>query len=68
LQDLRQQERVVVIYEEDGDDLVPKELDIYRLINFLTILRLRASRRDESILINLAALMEKQTLSSGASA
>ena len=58
LQELRQQKRVAVIYEQDRDKFVPQEWDIYHLINFLTILRLRASRRDGSMHMNLAALVE----------
>jgi hypothetical protein len=46
LNELRTQERVSVIYEQAGDKLVPQEVDIYRLVNFLTILRFRASKRD----------------------
>jgi hypothetical protein len=46
LEELRQQNRVAVIYAQVGDEFVPQGRDIYRLINFLTKLRLRASLRD----------------------
>jgi len=46
LEELRQQQRVSVIYERNGDNLIEQQPDIYRLVNFLTILRFRASRRD----------------------
>jgi hypothetical protein len=52
LQELRQQERVAVIYAQDGDKFVPQDRDIYRLINFLTILRFRASAREGLLFIN----------------
>jgi len=52
LKELRKQERVSVIYEQNGDKFVPQELDIYRLVNFLTILRFRASKREGLIAIN----------------
>lgn len=52
LRELREQERVAVIYEQDGDNFVPQERDIYRLVNFLIILRYRASRREGLVVIN----------------
>jgi hypothetical protein len=51
LEALRQQDRVAVIYAQEGDKFVPQARDIYRLINFLTMLRLRASIRDGSVFI-----------------
>jgi hypothetical protein len=45
LQKLRNEERVSVIYEQSGDKFEPQEADIYRLVNFLAVLRFRASRR-----------------------
>jgi hypothetical protein len=59
LQKLRQQKRVAVIYEQDGDKFVPQEDDIYRLINFLAILRSRASQREGILHISLDALNPK---------
>ncbi len=53
LKELRDQERVTVIYEQDGEKFVPQESDIYRLVNFLTILRFRASKRDGLLAVNL---------------
>jgi hypothetical protein len=52
LKELRTQDRVSVIYEQDGDKFLPQELDIYRLVNFLTVLRFRASKRDGQFAIN----------------
>jgi len=56
LQELRRQERVAVIYEEDGDRFVEQGEDIYHLVNFLDLLRLRASMRQGLLGINLAAM------------
>ena len=52
LKELREQQRVVVIYEQDGDKFLPQERDIYSLVNFLAILRFRASKRDGRVGIN----------------
>lgn len=59
LEELRQKERVSVIYEQVGNKLVPQEVDIYRLINFLTALRYRASKRDGQHAINLGSLIKR---------
>jgi hypothetical protein len=56
LKELRAQERVSVIYEQDGDKFLPQEPDIYRLVNFLTVLRFRAAKRDGQIAINLLSV------------
>lgn len=56
MQELRQQERVAAIYEQDGDTFVPQDRDIYRLVNFLRRLRLRASIREGLLAINFAAM------------
>ena len=52
LKDLRKAERVAVIFEEDGKECIPQAEDIYRLVNFLAILRFRAARRDGRVGIN----------------
>lgn len=54
LKQLRNEKRVSVIYRQDGDRLVPEEHDIYRLVNFLSALRLRASKREGVMAINLS--------------
>lgn len=45
LKELRDQERISVIYEQDGDRFISQQADIYRLINFLAALRYRAAQR-----------------------
>ena len=52
LRELQQQGRVAAIYAQDGGEFVPQGPDIYRLVNFLILLRLRASIRDGIHLAN----------------
>jgi hypothetical protein len=56
LKQLREEEKVAVMFEEIGEEFQPQADDIYRLVNFLAILRFRASRRDGRVGINLQAL------------
>jgi hypothetical protein len=46
LNELRTEQRVAVLFEEEGDECTPQPEDIYRLVNFLAILRFRAAARD----------------------
>jgi hypothetical protein len=46
LKALREGGQVVVLFEERGSSYVPQREDIYRLVNFLGILRFRAAARD----------------------
>lgn len=55
LKELRDADRVAVIFEEDGEESKPQVDDIYRFLNFLAILRFRASKRDGRVGINLQA-------------
>jgi hypothetical protein len=57
LEELRKQERVAVMYEQVDDKFVPQQQDIYRLVNFLMILRFRASKRDGLFAIDLKTLI-----------
>jgi hypothetical protein len=56
LAELRRTGRVSVLFEEDGDDSIPQQEDIYRLVNFLAVLRFRAVVRDGRIGINMNLL------------
>jgi len=56
LQQLRRDNRVVVLFEEKGNDCEPQPKDIYRLVNFLAILRRRAALREGGQLINMGLL------------
>jgi hypothetical protein len=60
LKELRDQERVSVIYEQNGNEFVSQERDIYRLVNFLTVLRYRASQREGLWAINLSSVYPDQ--------
>ena len=52
LESLRKAHRVFVLFEEQGDKCVAQTGDIYRLINFLAILRFRAAAREGRLSIN----------------
>ncbi|MCU1246979.1 MAG: hypothetical protein JWQ49_8 [Edaphobacter sp.] len=56
LKQLRQEGRVVVLFEEQGSECKPVDEDIYKLINFLGILRLRAAARDGRLAIDMNSL------------
>ena len=53
---LRAESRVVVLFEQQGDEFVPQVHDIYLFINFLAMLRLRARNREGGIRINVDIL------------
>ena len=55
---LREDGRIVVLFEEgeEEDTFVPHNQDIYRLIHFLGLLRLRAALRDGRVGINMPLL------------
>jgi hypothetical protein len=48
---------VVVLFDQVGDRYVPRVKDIYRLVNFLAAVRLRARFHQGLVNINLEALM-----------
>lgn len=54
LKTLRDEQRVIVIYEQDGDKLIAQDTDIYKLVNFLNRLRSRAWRREGAASVNLS--------------
>lgn len=53
---LREAERVVVLFEERNGVAEPQPKDIYRLVNFLAVLRLRAALREGRLSIILQHL------------
>jgi hypothetical protein len=53
---MRNTASVVVLFEQDGESYVPRPKDIYRLVNFLAGVRLRARFHHGLVGINLAAL------------
>ena len=48
--------RVVILFEESGDEILPRPLDIYRLVNFLAHLRLRSRVHQGRVGINVDLL------------
>jgi hypothetical protein len=61
LDDLRDSGRVVVLFQEgENGECDPNPSDIFRLVNFLAAIRVRAARRErESIQINIDLLRNK---------
>lgn len=53
LKQLRKDDRVAVLFEEDGEECIPQPRDIYRLINFLSWVRRRAAAREGRQFINV---------------
>jgi hypothetical protein len=53
LEKLEKEGRVVVLFEQQGDRSVEKPEGIYRLVNFLSILRFRAAAREGQLAIDL---------------
>ncbi len=56
LKQLRKDDRVAVLFEEDGKECIPQPSDIYRLINFLSWVRRRAAAREGRQFINVGLL------------
>ena len=59
LNELRGLDRVVTLFEEKDDKPEPRSEDIYRLVNFLAVLRLRAACRDGRLSIMLHHVKNK---------
>jgi hypothetical protein len=53
LKKLRAEHRVAVLFEQEGEECIPQPEDIYRLVNFLAILRFRGAARDGRLGINM---------------
>jgi hypothetical protein len=53
---MRNASRVVVLLDQEGDRYVPRAGDIYRLVNFLAAVRMRARVHHGRVCINLEAL------------
>jgi hypothetical protein len=53
---MRNPHRVVILFDEEGDDYKPRPMDIYRLVNFLAFVRKRAQRHEGEAQINLSEL------------
>lgn len=56
---LREANRVVTLFEEGDDKPEPRSEDIYRLVNFLAVLRLRAACREGRLSITLHHVKSK---------
>jgi hypothetical protein len=60
LVELRKSERVFVLFEENGDNCDAQENDIYGLVNFLSMLRRRASLREGLLAVRKEILFPEQ--------
>jgi hypothetical protein len=58
LKRLREEGRVVAVFEESSGDNLAQTNDVYRFINFLAMLRWRAIKRDGMVGINLNVLAD----------
>lgn len=56
---LRKADRVVTLFEERDNKAEPRPEDIYRLVNFLAVLRLRAVCREGRLSIMLQHVKSK---------
>jgi hypothetical protein len=55
---MAQRDRVVVLFEEVGNKIVPRPRDIYELVNFLGFLRLRGRLHEGQVRINIDLLRQ----------
>jgi hypothetical protein len=55
---MKNADRVVVLFEQKGNRIVPRPRDIYRLVNFLGFLRLRGRLHDGQVRINIELLKQ----------
>jgi hypothetical protein len=56
LEGMTHRERVVVLFEEAGDKIVPRPAEVYRLVNFLGLLRMRGRLHEGQVQINIDVL------------
>lgn len=64
LKQLVKEGRVAVLFEEQGKDPVAKPEGIYRLVNFLSLLRFRAAAREGRVAINLSLVQRPPSTAS----
>ena len=53
---MRNADKVVVLFDQEGETYKPRVKDIYRLVNFLAAVRLRARLHEGKVAINLGVL------------